>query len=282
VDGMSAPTPVTAITTTELKDFNPGATVAAQLDSLPQFFDTPNAQRGGNAISSNAGGSYLNLRGMGLNRTLVLLDGTRVAPADAQGAVNVDLFPSALVQRIDVVTGGASAAYGADAVAGVVNFILDREFEGIRANVSTGITEHMNGENYNFSVAGGKAFFDDRLNVIASVEARQIDQIGPQSKDRLDNWKDWGLVRNPAWVSATATPNESLRITVPYVFSALSSPQGLIITRAPDFPYTNWTFTDDGTGIRPYNFGQYASISGAGAQNNQSGGQEYKYYDQAV
>ncbi|HWK54411.1 MAG TPA: TonB-dependent receptor plug domain-containing protein, partial [Hyphomicrobiales bacterium] len=282
VDGMTAPTPVTAITTSELKDFNPGTTVAAQLDSLPQFFDTPSAQRGGNAISSNAGGSYLNLRGMGLNRTLVLLDGTRVAPADAQGAVNVDLFPSALVQRIDVVTGGASAAYGADAVAGVVNFILDREFEGLRANVSTGITEHRDGENYNFSVAGGKAFMDGRLNVIASVEARQIDQIGPQSKDRLDNWKDWGLVRNPNWVSATATPNEPQRITVPYVFSTQSAPQGLIITSAPDFAYTNWTFTDDGTGIRPYSFGDYASISGAGAQNNQSGGQEYKYYDQAV
>lgn len=282
LDGMTAPTPVTAITTNELKDFDPGTTVAAQLDNLPQFFDTPNAQRGGNAISSNAGGSYLNLRGMGLNRTLVLLDGTRVSPADAQGAVNVDLFPSALVQRIDVVTGGASAAYGADAVAGVVNFILDREFEGLRANVSTGITEEMNGENYNFSLVGGKAFMDDRLNVIASVEARQIDQIGPQSKDRLDNWQDWGQVRNPAWVSATATPGVPQRITVPYVFSAQSAPQGLIIETTPGFAYRNWTFTDDGTGIRPYDFGDYASISGAGAQNNQSGGQEYKYYDQSV
>src|SRR5690606_16613874 len=121
VDGMTAPTPVTAMTVSELSDFNPGSTVAAQLDNLPQFFDTPNAQRGGNAISTTAGGSYLNLRGMGLNRTLVLVDGTRVAPADANGSVNVDIFPSALMQRIDVVTGGASAAYGADAVAGVVN-----------------------------------------------------------------------------------------------------------------------------------------------------------------
>jgi iron complex outermembrane recepter protein len=281
VDGMTAPTPVTAITTGELRDFDPGTTVAAQLDKLPQFFDTPSAQRGGNAISSNAGGSYLNLRGMGLNRTLVLLDGTRVAPADAQGAVNVDLFPSALVQRIDVVTGGASAAYGADAVAGVVNFVLDREFEGLRANVSTGITEKMNGENYNFNIAGGKAFMDGRLNVIASVEARQIDQIGPQSKDRLDNWMDWGLVRNPAWVSATATPGVPQRITKPYVFSAQSATQGLIIQSTPGFAYRNWTFTDDGKGIRPYAFGDFVSISGAGAQNNQSGGQEYKYYDQA-
>ena len=279
--GMTAPTPVTAVTTDELKDFNPGGTIAAQLDQLPQFFDTPNAQRGGNAISTVGGGSYLNLRGMGLNRTLVLLDGTRVAPADAQGSVNVDLFPSALMQRVDVVTGGASAAYGADAVAGVVNFILDREFEGLRTRVSTGVTERMDGENHNFSVAGGRSFMDGRLHFIGSVEARKIDQIGPDSSDRLDNWKDWGLVRNPAWVSATATPGVPLRITVPYVFSAQSSTQGLITTSTPGFAYRNWTFTDDGKGIRPYSFGNYLSISGAGAQNNQSGGQEYKYYNEA-
>ncbi|HWK54808.1 MAG TPA: TonB-dependent receptor [Hyphomicrobiales bacterium] len=281
VDGMTAPTPVTAMTVGELTDFNPGSTVAAQLDELPQFFDTPNAQRGGNAISTTAGGSYLNLRGMGLNRTLVLVDGTRVAPADANGSVNVDIFPSALMQRIDVVTGGASAAYGADAVAGVVNFVLDREFEGLRARVSTGITEEMDGENYNFSVAGGKAFMDNRLHLISSVEARQIDQIGPGTYDRLDNWKDWGLVRNPNYVSATATPNEPIRVHAPYVFSAQANPAGLILapTGAPGFAYTNWTFTDDGSDIRPYNFGDYLSLSGAGAQNNQSGGQEYKYYD---
>src|SRR5690606_34403927 len=126
-------------------------TLAAQLDELPQFFDTANAQRGGNAISTTAGGSYLNMRGMGQNRTLVLVDGTRMAPADAQGSVNVDMLPSALMQRIDVVTGGASAAYGADAVAGVVNFILNREFEGLTASVSTGITQELDGENYNLS-----------------------------------------------------------------------------------------------------------------------------------
>ena len=282
VDGMSAPTPVTTLTTDELRNFDPGATLASQLDDLPQFFDTNSAQRGGNAVSSNAGGSYLNLRGMGQNRTLVVLDGTRVAPADAQGSVNVDLFPSALVQRIDVVTGGASAAYGADAVAGVVNFVLDREFEGLRTNVSTGITEQGDGENYSFNVAGGRGFMDDRLHFIGSIEARQIDQIGMQNKDRVDNWQDWGLVRNPKWVSATATPGVPARITMPNVFSNQSAPQGKIITAAPNFPYTNYTFSDDGTNIRPYAFGPFSSSSGGGNLNNQSGGQEYKYYDAGV
>jgi outer membrane receptor protein involved in Fe transport len=282
VDGMSAPTPVTAVTIEELNNFDPGTTMAAQLDDLPQFFDTPNAQRGGNAISTTGGGSYLNLRGMGLNRTLVVLDGTRVAPQDAQGSVNVDLFPSALIQRIDVVTGGASAAYGADAVAGVVNFVLDREFEGFKTRVSTGITERRDAGNYNISLVGGRSFLDDRLHLISSVEGRHIDEIPNQQKDRWDNNLDWGRVRNPEWVSATATPNVPQRITVPYVFTALSSPQGLIIETTPGFAYRNWTFTDNGADIRPYQFGDYLSISGAGAQNNQSGGPEYLYWDAAT
>ena len=176
---MAAPTPVTVMTMTELNELNPGSTVAEQLDELPQFFATPTAQRGGNAISTTAGGSYLNLRGMGLNRTLVLLDGTRMAPADANGSVNVDNFPAALIQRVDIVTGGASAAYGADAVAGVVNFVLNREFEGIKTHYSTGITEEQDGENYNFSFAGGHAFLDDKLHLIGSVDLERSSRSAP-------------------------------------------------------------------------------------------------------
>lgn len=285
VTGMATPTPVTAVTVDELTDFNPGTTLAQQLDVLPQFFATPTAQRGGNAISTTAGGSYLNMRGMGLNRTLVLIDGTRVAPADANGSVNVDNFPTALLQRVDVVTGGASAAYGADAVAGAVNFVLNREFEGLTARASTGITDQSDGENFDFSIAGGHGFLDGKLHVIGSFDTRKIDQIGPDHT-RHSNWKDWGLVRNPEWVSATATPNVPQRITVPYVFGAQSAPQGMIITSEPGFQYRNWTFTDDGTGIRPYAFGDYLSLTGVtpggGATNNQSGGHEYHYWDAAT
>src|SRR6185503_15602744 len=233
------------------------------------------------AVSTTAGGSYLNLRGMGLNRTLVLLDGTRVAPADANGSVNVDNFPAALMERVDIVTGGASAAYGADAVAGVVNFVLNREFEGFKTKYSTGITEEDDGENYNVSIAGGHGFLDDKLHLTGSVDVKSIEQIGP-SRDRFDEswWQDWGLVRNPAW-PGTPTPGIPQRVTVPHVFGALSSPQGLIITSAPGFAYRNYTFTDDGTDIRPFQFGDYLSTTGAGAANNQSGGPEYDYYDQS-
>src|SRR5688572_30784235 len=132
---MTTPTPVTAVTQAELVTLNPASTMAEQLDQLPQFFNTQTAQRGGGTLVSTASGSFLNLRGMGSQRTLVLLDGSRIIPADAGGATNIDNFPTALMSRVDVITGGASAAYGADALAGVVNFVLDREFEGLKTKV---------------------------------------------------------------------------------------------------------------------------------------------------
>ena len=78
---MAAPTPVTALTIGELASFEPGGTVAEQLDALPQFFGTQSAQRGGGALFGSAGGSFLNMRSLGANRTLILLDGSRVVPA---------------------------------------------------------------------------------------------------------------------------------------------------------------------------------------------------------
>ncbi len=270
---INTPTPVTAVTQAELTNLNPASTMAEQLDQLPQFFNTQTAQRGGTTFTT-ASGSFLNLRGMGTQRTLVLLDGSRVIPADAGGATNIDNFPTALMQRVDVITGGASAAYGADALAGVVNFVLDREFEGLKTRVSTGVTEYGDGENYNFSVAGGTSFLDDRLHVVGSVEGRTIDQINGE-RDRLDSWNDWGLVQNPAWVSATATPNVPRRITVPYVFDNRGSPNGTITT--PGFAFTNYTFSEDGKSVRPYQFGQYSNAF----TNSQSGGAEYNNNVQA-
>jgi iron complex outermembrane recepter protein len=267
---MTTPTPVTAVTTTELQSLNPASTMAEQLDQLPQFFNTQTAQRGGGTFTT-ASGSFLNLRGMGPQRTLVLLDGSRVIPADAGGSTNIDNFPTALMQRVDVITGGASAAYGADALAGVVNFVLNREFEGLKTKVSTGITERMDGENYNVSVAGGTSLMDDRLHVVGSLETRYIDQINADP-DRLDNWKDWGLVQNPAWKASDPAGTNPRRITVPYVYDTRGTATGLITT--PGFAYSNYVFNEDGKSLRPYQTGAYANAF----TNSQSGGPEYRNY----
>src|SRR5690606_39532659 len=103
-DGMAAPTPVTVVTPAELNSFDPGGTVAEQLDALPQFFSTITAQRNIGSLAFTVG-SFLNMRGLGTNRTLVLLDGARMAPGDKRGSVNVDTFPTALVRTVDIVTG---------------------------------------------------------------------------------------------------------------------------------------------------------------------------------
>src|SRR5687768_12453026 len=267
-DGMVQPTPVTAVTTAEMQNFDPASSVSEQLDNLPQFMNTQTAQRGGATLFGDAGGSYLNLRNMGKQRTLVLFDGSRVVPADRTSSVNVDNFPTALVRSVDVVTGGASAAYGADALAGVVNFVVDREFEGLKTSVSTGITEEGDGENWSFSVAGGKQI-GDRLNVIGSLEARQLKQIYRPPFD-ADNWKSIGFVINPAWSPGnTSVPQ---RITAPYVHSATQSATGLI--NQSGFSLHRYTFTEDGTGARPFINGDIPNRFGSGSNNMQSGGPE--------
>lgn len=256
-DGMAEPTPVTTLSPVELQIFEPGATVAEQLDGLPQFFSTGTAERGGAALFGDGGGSYLNMRGLGRNRTLVLFDGSRVVPADKLGQVNVDTLPTALVRSVDVVTGGASAAYGADALGGVTNFILDREFEGLKFSASTGMNEYKSsGKNWNASIAGGTKI-GDRINIIGSLEGRHVDQVSFAPEDFPGWFQRWGYIQNPAWTGVTDTAHPR-RITVPDVAPAGLDVNGLI---APPFGVPGSSalaymrFTDDGSALVPLDRG---------------------------
>ncbi len=269
-DGMATPTPITTITFNELSDIDPGGIVSEQIGTLPQFFGTQSAQRGGGALFGSAGGSYLNMRSLGANRTLVLLDGSRVVPADKSGSVNVDTLPNALIRTVDVVTGGASAAYGADALGGVTNFVLDREFQGLKVQAGTGITEVGDGDRYNLSVAGGHQF-GERLNVIASLDVKYINNIERRPEDLdPDFFRRWGHVTNPAWVSATATPNVPQRLTLPGVCSSQHSPYGLISAPAGN-PLNRMKFLPDGSGITPFINGNVTALGGTASM---SGGPE--------
>lgn len=285
--GMEAPTPVTSVTVTELFQQEPGSTISQQLDRLPQFFNNGSPQRGdgGNPSVGSGGPGALNIRnlnssstGAGISRTLTLLDGARVVPTDKRGTVNIDMFPTALMRSVDVVTGGASAAYGADALGGVVNFVLDREFEGLKISGGTGMHEYeRTGKQYELSIAAGRAFFDDRLHLIGSVEGRHIDEIQPD-RERWDSLDEmWGYVTNPAWSAAGCRVNVYCdagpqRLTLPNVTTTDTAPTGLI--RGTNSPLDWMKFTRDGSGLEPFVRGPITAAPGTGSTATTSGSPE--------
>ena len=136
-----SPSPITTVGSEDIKEF--GATKIEDLsNSLPQVFAGQSS-----GISNGADGTAtVNLRGLGSNRTVVLIDGRRLQPGSIGGnsAADLNFIPSALVSSVDLLTGGASAAYGADAVAGVVNFKMNRNFKGIRLDAQYGFYQHTN------------------------------------------------------------------------------------------------------------------------------------------
>ena len=154
----AVPTPVTAISVDQLLQVSPNdvATALAQAPALGDTILGSNAGSASGAAGTN-GQSLLNLRGLGVNRTLVLLNGQRLGTTNVQDSVDINMIPQSLLKRVDIVTGGASASYGSDAVAGVVNFVLDTNFQGFKADVSAGTTTYHDASNGNLALAFGKS-----------------------------------------------------------------------------------------------------------------------------
>jgi outer membrane receptor protein involved in Fe transport len=176
--GNQAPTPVTIVRADQLLATTP-TTVSEGLKQLPAF-SLSSGNRTLNNSGSNASGSFLNLRGLGGARTLTLLDGRRVAGASAGGSVDTNTLPQLLLQRVDIVTGGASAVYGTDAVAGVVNFVLDHNFNGIKAVAQSGISEYGDAPQYRLGLAVGAKIFGGTGHIEASIDHYRSDGIGSQ------------------------------------------------------------------------------------------------------
>ena len=263
--GFESAVPVTAITHEELKMFDPGQGVAKQLASLPQFFNNVSSDNISGRTSQDVGQSQVNMRGMGANRTLVLLDGMRVVPSDRRSSVSVDYLPTTLMQRVDVVTGGASAAYGADALAGVTNFVLNRNYTGLAVEYTGGINEEGDGEYNRGSVTFGDDFMDGRLHAFGSAEVRINDQY-------RRNYADWddrqNYVRNPAY-TGVATAGVPLRLSRSNVYSTNFTSTGLILQAGSALNRAQ--FNEAGTGTLPFDNGQLASFDGAGNLNTAVG-----------
>ncbi len=165
-----AESPITTINQDFVQDTGP-TTVEQALNALPQFQASLNSQSGTlNTYGGAAGGarSSANLRGLGPSRTLILFDGRRLQPSDVQGTIDLNTLSPALLSNVEVITGGASAVYGSDAVAGVVNFLFNNRFRGLELQADFGVTQEGDGGSQSVSLAYGTDFADKRGRLFLS------------------------------------------------------------------------------------------------------------------
>jgi iron complex outermembrane receptor protein len=265
-DNTTAPTPLTVASSEQLVLAAP-RTMTEALLQLPVFKGSPSVASQGTGTTGNNAGAYLNLRGLGTQRTLVLLDGRRVVAATAIGSVDVAIMPEALVKSVDVVTGGASAAYGSDAVAGVVNYRLDTKLEGLKFSGQYGITDYNDNQNYKFSLAGGTSFFDDRMHFVGSVE--YYDSKGVElNRRRPWAFKGLGAIPNPNVTSTNpASPTNPRQLVVVNPYSSVAAQGGLITNTA----LRGTTFDPDGNALQ-FQYGDLvtSTLMRGGAEYNPS------------
>lgn len=270
-DGYQAPTPVTVVGK-ELLDSMGKTNIADAINVLPQLAQsvTPTAQPaglGGGAVGVNE----LNLRSLGAGRTLVLQDGKRLVNASLSGnfaAPDVNTVPNGLVTRVDTVTGGASAAYGSDALSGVVNFVLDHNFTGLKGSFQGGVSSYGDDRQYLASLTAGFGFGNEsRGHVLLSGEVGHNNGI--EGNTRPWNANNASVITNPAYNATNGLP---FYLVARQIGVNNGTPGGLITGG----PLKGIYFGPGGT---PANF-NYGQVSG---NNVMSGGDwQYSRLDQLV
>ena len=171
-------TPVTVTTSDEI-DLRQSNTAEAVLRELPGV--VPNI---GSAINNgNGGASFVDLRGLGSNRNIVLLNGSRIAPSNFFGRVDLNNIPLALIERVDALTGAAVTTYGADAITGVVNFITKRNFTGLEVQASQQLTERGDGHIFRIDGTVGGDFEGGRGNAVLSLGYQKADAVYQGARD---------------------------------------------------------------------------------------------------
>jgi iron complex outermembrane receptor protein len=185
--------PIITVSTEQLENTSQVG-IEATLNQMPQFvagdtqYDTTNTQP---SAFDTPGIASLNLRGLGTNRNLILVNGRRAQPSNALLVVDINTIPAAAVERVETITGGASAVYGADALAGVVNFVLKDDFEGVSLDFQTGESFEGDGAESRFSALLGMNAADDRGNVMFGVDWTKRSQVMQRDRDwRAAAWSD--------------------------------------------------------------------------------------------
>ncbi|WP_105168307.1 TonB-dependent receptor domain-containing protein [Pseudoalteromonas sp. T1lg23B] len=242
-EGTIAPSPVSVVTGEEL--VNTGAlNIGEALNKMPSLKPTYGMQNSGRYIGTS-GLNILDLRGMGTDRTLVLVNGKRHVSSNAGTAsVDTNTIPTAWVERVEVITGGASAVYGADAVTGVVNFILKEDIDGFTASATRGEAQHSDYANDKLSISFGRDFMDGRGNFGISYEYASQNRL-----NALDNEFTNGAYRE------LSNPNQDASNK-----DALDNPDRLMFENAGIFAINeagayklagNWYTFDENGATRP-------------------------------
>lgn len=263
--GFDSSQPLSVIDSAQIENLGI-VNVGDVMRTLPQntaFFTDTNVGIG----NFNVGAQLANLRGLNPyfgTRTLTLVDTKRVVPNTEGGAVDLTLIPSMLVARTEVVTGGASAAYGSDAIAGVVNVILDTDLEGFKAQVDYGQSGESDGTDRHGSFAWGHGFNDGRVHLLLGAEFQHQDAIGPCSENRDWCEESWLVGNNAGFAAGNGFPNfvvapngkystSDFGIIAPCLVAGCAPP-------APGAPRPTGpfqTFNADGTALAPYDPGRF-------------------------
>ena len=246
--GYSAPTPLAVLGVEAIQD-RASSNVADVVNTMPVFSGSSTPSSTAGSVSAGTGGvNALNLRGLGVNRTLVLIDGQRSVGAFLSGAVDVNTIPQQLIERVEVVTGGASAVYGSDAVGGVVNFILNKNFTGFAGEVSGGMTSYKDDKTAQAQFTVGTPFASDRGHVTFS--AAYVNKEGINYGDGGN--RDWGaagwsVMRNPTYTATNGQPQLLLRDRT----SLADATRGGLIVSGP----LKGTAFGQGGSVYQFNFG---------------------------
>lgn len=259
--GFEAPTPTTMVGA-ELFEARAAVRVSQVLFDIPALRPTATAV----PFSASAGGAYANLRNLNpgaptqtATRTLVLVDGRRIVPNTATGLVDLNSIPTSLIKRVEIVTGGASAAWGSDAVAGVTNFILKDSLDGFEGTAQYGTSQHGDFDETNLSLAWGTGFAGGRGQVMLAGEYSELDDIATYG-DR--SWGDdqWG------WVSGSINGTQITRIAQPGVVSSGVAYGGVLVAaNGAPLPLTGPTAALRGIqfgfngAVQPFTYGTFLS-----------------------
>ena len=275
-DDFSTPTPTTVVDDAFMDSLGISnvADMVTQLPSNVSFFQPANT--GGSPFF--VGSTLANLRGLNPyfgTRTLTLVDSKRHVPTNNGSSVDLNAIPSLMVDRMEIVTGGASAAYGSDAISGVVNILMNRTLQGIKLEGELGNYDGA-GDNYRFGIAGGTELFDGRGHIVIGGEFAEQDPILSCAHE-----KEWCAEGRQLFANGGAFQPGG----TPYFPTVPGMPQTFFTTdrRVNQSSYTGVIYnaglqaTTNGTGVMPFQIGQYGRASPFGAEVGGEGRRAYEH-----